>query len=73
MSIAIFEQFPKTHFQNPTDWGFSCSRSGCRHAAQQGRIGEPEELAKAALFLASDESSLVNGAHLFVDNAFTAI
>ncbi|TIP27351.1 MAG: SDR family oxidoreductase, partial [Mesorhizobium sp.] len=39
----------------------------------QGRIGEPEEVAKAALFLASDESSFVNGAHLFVDNAFTAI
>lgn len=42
-------------------------------AAQQGRIGEPEEVARAALFLASDESSFVNGAHLFVDNAFTAI
>lgn len=42
-------------------------------AAQQGRIGEPEEVARAALFLASAESSFVNGAHLFVDNAFTAI
>ena len=37
-------------------------------AAQQGRIGEPEEVARAALFLASDEASFVNGAHLFVDN-----
>jgi NAD(P)-dependent dehydrogenase (short-subunit alcohol dehydrogenase family) len=42
-------------------------------AAQQGRIGEPEEVARAALFLASDEASFVNGAHLFVDNGFTAI
>lgn len=42
-------------------------------AAQQGRIGEPEEVARAALYLASDESSFVNGAHLFVDNGFTAI
>jgi NAD(P)-dependent dehydrogenase (short-subunit alcohol dehydrogenase family) len=42
-------------------------------AAQQGRMCEPEEVAKAALFLASDESSFVNGTHLFVDNAFTAI
>ena len=41
--------------------------------AQQGRIGEPEEVARAALFLASDEASFVNGAHLFVDNAFTAV
>jgi len=41
--------------------------------AAQGRIGRPEEVAAAALFLASDEASFVNGAHLFVDNAFTAI
>ncbi len=42
-------------------------------AAQQGRICEPEEVARAALFLACDESSFVNGAHLFVDNGFTAL
>jgi NAD(P)-dependent dehydrogenase (short-subunit alcohol dehydrogenase family) len=42
-------------------------------AAQQGRICEPEEVARAALFLASDEASFVNGAHLFVDNCFTAV
>lgn len=39
----------------------------------QGRIGEPEEVARAALFLASDEASFVNGAHLFVDNGLTAL
>lgn len=42
-------------------------------AVQQGRIARPEEIAQAALFLASDESSFVSGAHLFVDNAFTAV
>ena len=41
-------------------------------AVQQGRICEPEEVAQAALFLASDEASFVNGARLFVDNCFTA-
>jgi NAD(P)-dependent dehydrogenase (short-subunit alcohol dehydrogenase family) len=41
--------------------------------AQQGRICEPEEVARAALFLASDEASFINGTHLFVDNGFTAI
>ena len=41
-------------------------------AVQQGRIGEPEEVAQAALFLASDDASFVNGTHLFVDNGFTA-
>ena len=34
----------------------------------QGRICEPEEVANAALFLASDEASFVNGETLFVDN-----
>ncbi len=42
-------------------------------AAQQGRVCEPEEVAKAALFLASDDASFINGTHLFVDNGFTAI
>jgi len=32
-----------------------------------GRIGSPEEIAAAAVFLASDESSFVHGAELFVD------
>ncbi|WMY07438.1 SDR family NAD(P)-dependent oxidoreductase [Paraburkholderia phenoliruptrix] len=32
-----------------------------------GRVGEPEEIAGAALFLASDDASFVNGAELFVD------
>jgi NAD(P)-dependent dehydrogenase (short-subunit alcohol dehydrogenase family) len=32
-----------------------------------GRVGEPEEIAKAAVFLASDDSSFVTGAELFVD------
>lgn len=32
-----------------------------------GRLGEPGEIASAALFLASDDASFVNGAELFVD------
>jgi NAD(P)-dependent dehydrogenase (short-subunit alcohol dehydrogenase family) len=42
-------------------------------AIAQGRICEPEEVAAAALFLASDEASFINGTHLFVDNGFTAV
>ncbi|REE87624.1 SDR family NAD(P)-dependent oxidoreductase [Cupriavidus plantarum] len=32
-----------------------------------GRVGEPEEIAAAAVFLASDDASFVNGIELFVD------
>jgi 2-keto-3-deoxy-L-fuconate dehydrogenase len=37
-----------------------------------GRIGQPEEVARAALFLASDDSSFVTGTLLFVDGGWTA-
>ncbi|GJD52954.1 Glucose 1-dehydrogenase 1 [Methylobacterium crusticola] len=32
-----------------------------------GRVGEPEEIAAAAVFLASDDAGFVNGVELFVD------
>jgi NAD(P)-dependent dehydrogenase (short-subunit alcohol dehydrogenase family) len=37
-----------------------------------GRFGEPEEIANAALFLASEESSFVTGAEFLVDGGITA-
>ncbi|GAF12527.1 3-oxoacyl-(acyl carrier protein) reductase [Bacillus sp. JCM 19045] len=36
------------------------------------RVGAPEEIAKAALFLASDQSSFVNGTVLTADAGWTA-
>ncbi len=36
-----------------------------------GRIGDPDELGAAAVFLASEEASYVNGAMFMIDGAFT--
>ncbi len=55
-------------------------RSGGREAlapyldafVPMGRQGRPEEVARAALFLASDESSLVTGHALVIDGGLTA-
>jgi 2-keto-3-deoxy-L-fuconate dehydrogenase len=37
-----------------------------------GRIGKPEEVARAALFLASDDASFITGHLMFVDGGWTA-
>ena len=38
-----------------------------------GRLGNPDEIAKAAVFLASDDSSFVTGIELFVDGGFAQV
>ncbi len=41
------------------------------HEAPIGRVGEPEDVARLALYLASDESSLMTGQTLFSDGGAT--
>lgn len=50
---------------------FGMSRAGLTHSLSP-RAGKPEEIAQAALFLATEESSFVNGTVLTVDGGWTA-
>jgi NAD(P)-dependent dehydrogenase (short-subunit alcohol dehydrogenase family) len=56
-------------------------RAGSMEAARQrsvplhpiGRLGQPDEIARAALYLASDASSFMTGSDLLIDGAYTAV
>lgn len=38
-----------------------------------GRLAQPEEIAKLAVFLASDDASFINGAHYLIDGGYTTL
>ena len=48
-------------------------KAGMAAGVPMGRMGQPDEIAKAAVFLASDDSSYVTGIELFVDGGMAQI
>jgi NAD(P)-dependent dehydrogenase (short-subunit alcohol dehydrogenase family) len=58
--------------QLPNEPGGPEYLAAVRAAHPMGRLGEPSEVAKAILFLASDEASFITGAILPVDGGFLA-
>ncbi|WP_428410332.1 SDR family oxidoreductase [Hyphococcus sp.] len=56
-------------YRNPgiTDDAVDALRAQMREAVPLKRIGEPAEVARAVLFLSSDEASFITGVDLFVD------
>ncbi len=48
-------------------------RQKVRNANALGRIGEPEDVGNAVVWLCSGESSYVSGQNLYIDGAFTAV
>jgi NAD(P)-dependent dehydrogenase (short-subunit alcohol dehydrogenase family) len=47
--------------------------AGVRDRVPLGRIGQPDDVASAVSFLASDDSSYVSGIELFVDGGYAQI
>ena len=49
----------------------AAARDAMRTRQPLGRMGHPEEIAAAIMYLCSDEARLVNGTCLFVDGGFS--
>ncbi len=56
---------------NRDAWEDSAAQAALLKLIPWGRIGEPEDVARAALWLASDESDYVTGTTLFVDGGMS--
>lgn len=66
---SVTTEIVQTGMPNPSEFGYGRAKLGMGNIP---RFGKPEEVANLALFLASDASSLVNGAIITADAGWTA-
>lgn len=66
---SVGTEIVQTSMQNPSEFGYGRAKLGMGNIP---RFGTPDEVANLALFLASDASSLINGAAITADAGWTA-
>ena len=66
MALGYYQEFLKDRGSEPE------LRSEVMGAHPVGRMGTPEEIADAVVWLLSDEASFVTGTALLADGGFTA-
>ena len=68
---AVGPGLTRTEFSRPI-WDNASLAEEYMNSVPQGRVAEPEEIAGAVLFLASDAASFITGQSIYVDGGFLA-
>ncbi len=68
----VFFNTPMLHGMSIAGVDNARLQAGLAKSVPMGRVGEPEEVAALAVFLASDESKFITGAEMVIDGGFTA-
>ena len=71
LSVALVEKGHVAGEQSSRNWGWCRQQGRARAEIPTRRFAQPEEIALAALYLASDGAAMVNGANLLVDGGYT--